>query len=181
MAVKRETAAPENPVADVMRELVIKECLKGLLGFPVAIAAGFLMSWSSQWSGSPYWIGTIAGLVIFCVALAYFVEFIKLLISGDATKVVAAAIKGRAMKEWMKVFLAFAATLGGTTLSIAGFLSGRGSYGGFNPSATDIVGILTGIILMAVESRTFGHEVDSIRANALTGLLPKPRPLPGWV
>src|ERR1035438_7524854 len=78
---------PERPVADVMREHVIKECLTGILGFPVAIAAGFLMAWSSKWSGIAYWFGTIAGGVIFCIALAYAVEFIKLLISGDATKV----------------------------------------------------------------------------------------------
>ena len=115
MAVRRE-AAPlsERPVEAVMRELAIKECLKGIFGIPVAIAGGFLMAWSSKWSGFAYWSGTIAGLVIFCIALAYVVVFFKLLIRGDATKVVAAAIKGGAMKEWMKVFLAFASIGTGT-------------------------------------------------------------------
>jgi len=94
-------------VKTMVRERLAKEWAKGILAFPVAIAGGFLMSWSSKSNGFAYWLGTISGLVIFCIGLAFVVEFLKLLISGDLPKATAVLIKGLGMKEWMRVFLAF--------------------------------------------------------------------------
>jgi hypothetical protein len=133
-----------------VRKRVLREWLKGLLAFPVAIAGGFLMSWSSKSGGFAYWFGTISGLVMFCVGLAYAVGFIKLLISGDLPKATTVLMKGIEMKEWMKVFLALVSTLGGVTLSIAGFINGRHDrWGQFNLDTYDEMTILVGIILIA--------------------------------
>jgi hypothetical protein len=127
----------------------LKEWLKGLMAFPVAIAGGFLMWWSSTSDGFHYWLGTISGLAIMSVSVAYCVELIKLLISGDLTKDTAALMKEFAMKEWTKVFLAFVSILGGLTLSIAGFLNGRNRWGQFDLNAYDAISIFIGIVLMA--------------------------------
>jgi hypothetical protein len=93
--------------AIAVRGRVTKEWAKGILAFPVVIA-GTALGWSVlKSSGFVYWFGTISGLVIMSVGMAYAVEFIKLLISGDLTKATVVLMKGFEMKEWMRVFLAF--------------------------------------------------------------------------
>lgn len=106
-------------VKAMVRERLAKEWAKGILAFPVAIAGGFLMSWSSKSSGFAYWLGTISGLVVFCIGLAYVVEFLKLLISGDLPKATTVLIKGFGMKEWMRVFLAFLSIGAGVLVFLA--------------------------------------------------------------
>ena len=98
------------------RDHVLKEYLKGFLAFPVAITGVYLMWWSSKSDGFSYWFGTISGLVIMAVGMAYAVEFGKQLINGELTKGVGAAIKEIAMKEWMKVFIAFVSIISGVCL-----------------------------------------------------------------
>jgi hypothetical protein len=97
-----------NPlVTIVMRERVTKEWLKGILASAAAIAGAFLATWDSKTEDFAYWFMHISGSIVFFVGLAYAVEFIKLLISGDLPKATSSLMKGFEMKEWMKVFLAF--------------------------------------------------------------------------
>jgi uncharacterized membrane protein YidH (DUF202 family) len=113
-AVRQATkeAWPTSLLAQIDEDIE-KLQFKGLLAFPVVVAGGFLMLWTSEWDSHISWIGAAIGLVLFAVGLAYFVEFIKLLIAGELTNGAVATMKGFAMKEWMKVFLAFASILAG--------------------------------------------------------------------
>jgi hypothetical protein len=86
---------------------VLKEWLKGLLTFPIAITGAALGFSVVRSSGFTYWFGTISGLVIVSFGMAYGVEFIKLLINGNLTRATAVLIKRFEMKEFMRVFLAF--------------------------------------------------------------------------
>ena len=90
-------------VSDLMSRRVVEEWLKGILAFPVAIAGVSLGWWVLKSNGFAYWFGTISGLVIMSFGMAYAVEFIKLLISGDLTKATSVLMKGFEMKEWMRV------------------------------------------------------------------------------
>ena len=136
-------------VTAAVRESVTKEWMKGILAFAAVIAGAFLCTWDSKTEDFAYWFIHISGLVVFCVGLALAVEFIKLLIGGDLTKATVALMKGFAMKEWMKVFLAFVSTLGGVTLCIVGFIDSRTRFGQFDLNDYDVMGIIFGIVLMA--------------------------------
>ena len=74
--------------------------------------------WVSKLNGLAYWFGTISGLIIMSVGLAYALEFINLLMAGDLAKAVAVLMRGFRMKEWMKVFLAFLAITAGIGLAL---------------------------------------------------------------
>jgi hypothetical protein len=100
-------------VKAMIRKRLAMEWGKGLLAYPVAIAGGVLMWWSSKSSGFSYWSGTISGLVILSVGMGYGGAFIKLLISGDLPKATVVELKDFEMKEWMKVFFAFLSIGGG--------------------------------------------------------------------
>jgi hypothetical protein len=105
--IDKELELKTQESAAEIRKRVLKEWLKGLLAFPVAIA-GAALGWSVlKSSGFAYWLGTISGLVIMSIGMAYGVEFIKLLISGDLTKATMTLMRRFEMKEWMRVFLAF--------------------------------------------------------------------------
>jgi hypothetical protein len=121
MAVRKRTDVPQaveefDPdgelrlnrlVKTAVRKRIIKEWAKGLLAFPVAIAGAALGWWVSKSNGFVYWFGTVSGLVIMSIGMAYAVGFIKLLITGDLPKATVVLMKGFEMKEWMRVFLAF--------------------------------------------------------------------------
>lgn len=112
-----ELAKPLGATSAVVEmRRVIGECLKGIVAFPVAVAGVSLMWWSSKSEGFSYWLGTVSGLVIMAVGLAYVGEFIKQLIRGDLTKGAWAVIRRSAMKEWAKVFIASASMISGVCL-----------------------------------------------------------------
>jgi hypothetical protein len=108
----------KKAVASGEKERVIKEFLKGLLSFLIAIAGVYLMWWISKSGGFSYWVGTISGLIIMAVGMAYAAEFVKKLISGDLTRGAWDAIKVSATKEWMKVFVAFVSMISGLCLML---------------------------------------------------------------
>jgi hypothetical protein len=97
----------DKELAVEIRKRVLKEWLKGLSAFPVGIAGAALGWWVTKSSGFAFWLGTISGLIIVCVSMAYAVDFIKLLIGGNLAKETAVLLKRFEMKEWMRVFLAF--------------------------------------------------------------------------
>jgi hypothetical protein len=80
-------------VKAMIRERLAIEWGKGLLAYPVAIAGGVLMWWSSKSNGFVYWFGTISGLVILSVGMGYGGAFLKLLISGALPKATAVELR----------------------------------------------------------------------------------------
>ena len=95
---------------------VVREWAKGIL-IPLAAIASISLVWRfSHAVGTWFWLGSVVFLVIMAIGLAYATEFIKLLITGKLLKQTAEVVKEAAMKEWMKVFLAFLATGGGVSV-----------------------------------------------------------------
>jgi hypothetical protein len=115
---------------------VAKEWAKGFLAFLVAIAGAILMWGSSRIAGFAYWFGTISGVVIMAVGMGYSREFFGLLIKGDLPKATSVVMKEYSMKEWVKVFSAFAAIFSGLCLTVYGYNK-------------DWIPISIGIVLMA--------------------------------
>jgi len=104
------------------RESVIKECLKGLIAFPLVIAGGSLVWWCSKLNGSIIWFAGITGLVIVAVGFSLAEGFIESLMNKNLAKGIGVLIRESAMKfqmkEWMKAFLGFLSITGGIGLVV---------------------------------------------------------------
>jgi hypothetical protein len=131
VAVRKRADAPpateeelegKKLIASMVRESVIKECLKGLIAFPLVVAGGSLVWWCSKWHGSIVWFAGITGLVIVAVGFSLAEGLIESLINKNLAKEIAVLIKEGAMKfqmkEWMKAFLGFLSIIGGIGLLV---------------------------------------------------------------
>jgi hypothetical protein len=77
------------------------------------------MSWGAKSEGFGYWLGTVSGLVIMAVGIAYAGEFLKQLINGELTKGVWASVKGAATKGWVRVFVASVLAISGVCIILS--------------------------------------------------------------
>ncbi len=131
MAVRKKADVPpaidddmetKQQTASIVRESVLKDCLKGLTALFLVIAGGSLVWWCSTLQGVIVWFVGIIGLVIFAVGSSIAEGFIESLIDKNLANALAALIKEGAMKiwmkEWVKAFMGFLSITSGVALIV---------------------------------------------------------------